>query len=223
MHHGAGLNTPRHVFRSFVGITKQAKELKLDRKVDFRRRLAAAASEARQEIETVALRRQLLRVGGGGQPSSRKSRSSSGGGGGGGDTAAPPVATGAAKEAAATAAAGKGPLGDERKWDENGYLIEPDPATVAAAAAASAAAVTAESLARWNRQQKQEQEQRLRQLIVQMKEAVEGDCDVGGRRPTLRRGSSSSVDSRRSSGRVSISGSGMFPPKLGSLSKHKAI
>ena len=217
MHHGAGLNTPRHVFRSFVGNTKQAKELKLDRKVDFRRRLAAAAREARQEIETVALRRQLLRVGGGDQPSSRKSRSSSGGGsGGGGDTAAPPVATGAANEAAATAAAGKGPLGDERKWDENGYLIEPDPA-------AAAAAVTAESLARWNRQQKQEQEQRLRQLIVQMKEAVEGDCDVGGRRPTLRRASSSSVDSRRSSGRVSISGSGMFAPKLGSLSKHKAI
>lgn len=102
-------------------------------------------------------------------------------------------------------------LGDESRWDENGDLIQPDPATIAAVAAASAAAVTAESLARWDRQQKQEQEQRLRQLLVEMKEAVEddGDRDVGRHRPALRRGSST-VDSHRSSSRVSISGSGMF-------------
>lgn len=88
---------------------------------------------------------------------------------------------------------------------------------IAAAAAASAAAVTADSLARWNQQQKQEQEQRLRQLIAEIKEAVDGDgggCSVGRRRPTLQRGGSS-VDSRRSSSsRVSISGSGMSVPRL---------
>lgn len=102
-------------------------------------------------------------------------------------------------------------LGDESTWNKNGELIEPNPATIAAAAAASAAAVTAESLARWNLQQKQEQEQGLRKLIVEMKEAVEGgdgDSDVNGHRPTLRRGGSS-VGSGRS-GRFSISGSGMF-------------
>eukprot|EP00752_Nemacystus_decipiens_P013392 g11857.t1 len=185
---------------------KEAKELKLDRNIDFRRRLAAAASEAHQEIETAALRRQILRGGGGGHPSSRKSRG--GGGGGGGNTAAPPPVTTGATTAAARATEGN-VLDDDRKWDENGDFIEPDAAAVAAAAAASAAAVTAESLARWNRQQTHEQQQHLRQLIVEMKEAVGGEGDVGGRRPTLRRGSSS-VDSRTSNGRVSISGSGIF-------------
>lgn len=142
----------------------------------------------------MALRRQLLR---GGPPSSRKSRTGggSGGGGGDGDTAAPP---------AAARAPG---VGVESKWDEDGDMIEPDPATIAAAAAASAAAATAESIARWNQQQKQEQEQRLRELIAKMRETVDEGDDVGSRRPTLRRGSSS-VDSRGSSSRFSISGSG---------------
>lgn len=41
-------------------VFSQAKQVKLDRSVDFRRRLAAAAREAREEIESSALRRRLL-------------------------------------------------------------------------------------------------------------------------------------------------------------------
>lgn len=83
---------------------------------------------------------------------------------------------------------------------------------------AATAAATALSIARWNQHQRQEQEQRLRQLMVEMNGAIEdGGGDPNGRRPTLRR-SSSSVDSHGSrtsdrgsiSGGGSISGSGMW-------------
>lgn len=110
-------------------------------------------------------------------------------------------------------------LRDDSKWDEDGFLKEPDAAMIEAAAAAASAS----SIARWNQQQRQEQEQRLRQLMVEMKDAIKGGGggggggDADGCRPTLRRGSSS-VDSRGSSasgggnvsGRGSISGSGMW-------------
>eukprot|EP00903_Cladosiphon_okamuranus_P015639 g14441.t1 len=197
---------------------KEAKELKLDRKVDFRRRLAAAASEARQEIEIATLRRQVLR---GTRDPDRTRRTGGGASSGGENTAQTPAVAGVQ---AAAASAGKGLL-DESKWDENGEFIQPDPAMIASAAAASAAAVTTGTLARWNQQQNQEQ--RLRQLLDEMKEALDGDDgddDVCGRRSTLRRGVSS-VDSHRSSGsRVSISGSGIYRNlALGVDATHSAI
>ncbi|CAN0407500.1 unnamed protein product, partial [Laminaria digitata] len=53
---------------------KKAREVKLDRTVDFRRRLAAAATEAHQEIESSVLRRSILH---GGSSSNSSSSSSS--------------------------------------------------------------------------------------------------------------------------------------------------
>ncbi|CAM9120069.1 unnamed protein product [Pylaiella littoralis] len=190
---------------------KEAKELKVNRKVDFRRRLAAAANEAREEIETIALRRRLSF---GGSPSSQTRQT----GGGDGGSAAPVPGD---------------DLRDDSKWDEDGFLKEPDAAMIEAAAAAASAS----SIARWNQQQRQEQEQRLRQLMVEMKDAIKGGGggggggDADGCRPTLRRGSSS-VDSRGSSasgggnvsGRGSISGSGIYRDLAqGADATHSAI
>lgn len=175
----------------------QAKELKLDRKVDLRRRLAAAANEAHQEIETIALRRRLLH---GGSPSSRK-RVTSGGVG------------------AANAPGDSFPEDDKRGQDD--LHVNQTPCTTSAAALGTGPpTANALSLARWNQHQKQDQEQRLQQLIGAMRDAVSRGGDKSGRRPTLRRGSSIAGSRSTSSGtnssargslsgRGSISGSGM--------------
>lgn len=167
----------------------QAKELKLDRKVDLRRRLAAAASEAHQEIETIALRRRLLH---GDTPSSRGRVTGVGVG-------------------AANAPGDSFPEDDKRGRDD--LPANRGPRTTSADGTGHPTA-SALSLARWNQHQKQEQEMRLQQLIVAMRDAVSRGGDESGRRPTLRRGSSSAGSRSTSSGtnssaRGSISGSGM--------------
>ncbi|CAN0032966.1 unnamed protein product, partial [Ectocarpus sp. 6 AP-2014] len=172
---------------------KEAKELKLDRKVDLRRRLAAAANEAHQEIETIALRRRLLH---GGSPSSRK-RVTSGGVG------------------AANAPGDSFPEDDKRGQDD--VHIDQSPAALGTGPPTASAL----SLAQWNQHKKQDQEQRLQQLMVAMRDAVSRGGDESGRRPTLRRGSSSAGSRSTSSGtnscargglsgRGSISGSGIY-------------
>lgn len=175
----------------------QAKGLKLDRKIDFRRRLAAAADEARQETETVALRRRLLR-----------GETSRGADGVYGDGASAAVGRAGTVRAAPTAGHD---LSDESKWEEDGVLQKPDAAATAAEAAGAASAL---SLARWNQQQEEEQAQELRELMAEMKDAIDGGAvDGAGRRPTFRRSSSGgSSRSASTSGRGSISGSGTWNP-----------
>ncbi|CAM9333584.1 unnamed protein product [Ectocarpus sp. 12 AP-2014] len=177
--------------------SKEAKELKLDRKVDLRRRLAAAANEAHQEIETIALRRRLLH---GGPPSCRKHVTSGGVGG-------------------ANAPGDSFPEDDKRGQDD--LHVKETPCTTSAALGTDPPTANALSLARWNQHQKQDQEQRLQQLMVAMRDAVSRGVDESGRRPTLRRGSSSTGSRSTSSGtnssargslsgRGSISGSGIY-------------
>ncbi|CAM9487579.1 unnamed protein product, partial [Hapterophycus canaliculatus] len=195
---------------------KQAKELKLDRKIDFRRRLAAAADEARQETETVALRRRLLH----GQSSdTRTSR-----GGGVIDASDAYAVVEGAEMARAETLAGHD-LGDNRKRDEDVVLVKPDAVTTAAVAEA-VGATSALSLERWNQQQKKEEARRLQELITEMKDAVDnGEMEGDGRRPTFRRGSScGSSRSGSTSGRGSISGSGIYRDLArGADAAHSAI
>ncbi|CAN0173063.1 unnamed protein product [Scytosiphon promiscuus] len=171
---------------------KQAKALKLDRKIDFRRRLAAAADEARQETEAVGLRRRLSRGG----TSDLETNRGTNGVDGDGTTAA----TGGAGASRAAPSAGHG-LGDGSKRDADGGLVKPDPAAVAAAATGDASAL---SLARWNHQQEKEQVQRLQELIVETKHAINGG-------ETKKRPSANKIGNPQRGEASSESGSSMLP------------